>query len=106
MLRHLSSNRFPKESFGQTENEDVAEDNDVYREYVHFYGVERINVTKDGQIGKGELYKYFYFYYQTLLDFYNLSRFAQRHQSCIYNTCMGSYIDVFPKKNVEYFLNN
>lgn len=84
----------------------VAEDNDVYREYVHFYGVERINVTKAGQIGKGELYKYFYFYYQTLLDFYNLSRFAQCQQSCIYNTCMGSFIDVFPKKRVEEFLNN
>ena len=84
----------------------VAEDNDVYREYIHFYGVERINVTKDGQIGKGELYKYFYFYYQTLLHFHNLSKFALAHHSCVYNTCMNSYIDVFPKKKVEEFINN
>lgn len=75
----------------------VGEDCDVYREYVHFYGTERINVTQQGQIGKGELYKYFEWYVTTLKQHASMAKFAKVKNVRVENACLPSYIDAFPK---------
>lgn len=75
----------------------VGEDCDVYREYVHFYGTERINVTQAGQIGKGELYKYFEWYVTTLKQHAVMAEFARAKGVRVENACLPSYIDVYPK---------
>ncbi len=75
----------------------VGEDCDVYREYVHFYGTERINVTQAGQIGKGELYKYFEWYTTTLKQHATIAKFAKANGVKVENACLPSYIDAYPK---------
>ncbi len=72
--------------------------NDVYRDCEHFYGKETLNVTKNGQIGKGQLYRYFYFYYVTLQQYHIMSRFASIYGVRVKNICTKSFIDVFEKE--------
>lgn len=79
----------------------VGEDNDVYRRNTHFYGTEIINVTKNGQIGKGQLYLYFEWYSVTLKQYGMLARLAQTNNVLVENTCMDSFVDTFPKKRVN-----
>ena len=79
----------------------VDENNDVYREYIHFYGSERYNITENGGLKKGEFYKYIGYYYDTMKEFYNASKYAEENNVPIYNLTLKSYIDVFPKKRVE-----
>ncbi len=78
----------------------VGEDNQLYREHIHFYGVEMENVTATGLVAKGEFYQYIYFYYLTLREFAALSKYAQDRQVPVINTCIKSYIDVFPKEDI------
>lgn len=82
----------------------VDENNDVYRETVHFYGSEKYNITKNGQLNKGEFYKYIGYYYTTMKEFYNASKYAEVNNVPVYNLTLKSYIDVFEKKRVEEIL--
>ncbi len=82
----------------------VDRNNDVYREVIHFYGKELINVTELGQIKKGELYRYFWFYYITLYEYSLMSKYMSDSDTKIYNSCMDSYIDVFEKRSVDDIL--
>ena len=75
----------------------VEANNDVCREYVHFYGVEKINVTEAGQIGRGELYKYFEWYVYTLKQHSMIAKFAEKANVKIENSCMHSFIDAYLK---------
>jgi len=75
----------------------VDENNNVYRDITHFYGIERINLTQIGEIAKGELYKYFYYYYLTLYQYNILASYAKKNSVIIENTCLNSFIDVFDK---------
>lgn len=75
----------------------VDRNNNVFREYVHFYGKELIDVIAAGQIKKGELYRYFYFYYLTLYQYYELSKYAAYLHVKVRNMCITSFIDVFEK---------
>lgn len=76
----------------------VDESNEVIRETKHFYGRTRLNVTRNQEIKKGELYKYFYWYYITLHSHYIASKYALSQGVPVYNCNPDSYIDVFPKK--------
>ena len=76
----------------------VDENNIVYRECKHFYGVEHLNLIEKGEIRKGELYKYFFFYYNTLYQFYIMSQYAKHKGVRIINLCMSSFVDVFDKR--------
>lgn len=76
----------------------VNEDNEVIREVKHFYGIKRMNLTQIKVIKKGELYKYFYWYYVTLYSHYIASDYATFQEVSVYNCNLDSYIDVFPKK--------
>ncbi|MCL2151842.1 MAG: hypothetical protein FWH57_02615 [Oscillospiraceae bacterium] len=78
----------------------VDENNDVIREYRHFYGTQRINITLDEQIQRGELYKYFYWYYITLYQYSIAASYAKMKSILVYNYCKYSYIDVFDKKQL------
>ena len=77
----------------------VEKNNDVYREYRHFYGVHKVNITEEGQIKKGEIYKYFYFSYLTLYQYKLLSEFAQKAGVKVTNLTINSTIDSFPKED-------
>ncbi len=84
----------------------VGEDNDVYRKKRHFYEEynESENVTKSGIIAKGELYKYFEYYANTLKCFYYASIYARELGISITNFTMNSYVDCYDKKKYEdYF---
>ena len=76
-------------------------DNEVIREVNHFYGTELINVIEKGEINKGELYKYFYWYYITLYSYYEASNYSKAREVKILNLSENSYIDVFEKITVE-----
>jgi len=82
----------------------VDENNNVYREYRHFYAEEKALVTGI-QIEKGELYKYFYWYYLTLKRYQQLSEYAEWNGVRVYNATPNSYVDVYERKNVSYFLS-
>lgn len=75
----------------------VDENNEVYREMTHFYGNERLNITRAGEITKGELYKYFYYYYVTLHNYYLNAEYADSCHVEIRNSCVNSFIDVYEK---------
>lgn len=75
----------------------VDRNNEVFREMTHFYGNEKISVTKNGEIKKGELYNYFRFYYLTLYQYSLLSKYSSDTNTHIINSCIESYIDVFAK---------
>lgn len=79
----------------------VDEHNIVYRECKHFYGVEKLNLIEKGEIKKGELYKYFFFYYNTLRQYYTLSEYAKYNNVSIFNLCKASFIDVFEKRQAH-----
>lgn len=79
----------------------VDENNEVFRVITHFYGNERISVTKAGEIAQGELYKYFQFYTNTLYQYNLLAQYSNDSNTEIINTCADSYIDVF-RKEKEY----
>lgn len=76
----------------------VLENNDVVRECRHFYGTDIVNITELGQIKKGELYKYFYYYYNSLFGYYKAGQYAKMKNLPVNNYCTNSYIDVFEKK--------
>lgn len=83
----------------------IDENCDVIRAYRHFYDINdinnddanKVNVVKTRQIKKGEFYKYIYWYYLTLLQFYKYSLLAKYNNVKIYNLNRNSYIDVFEK---------
>lgn len=77
----------------------VSSNNDVFRETRHFYGTEKINITEKGEINRGELYKYFYWYYITLLSHLKASDYAKENNVKVYNCTLNSYIDVFEKRD-------
>lgn len=82
----------------------VDENNDVIREDAHFYGQRKLNLTQIGEIKKGELYKYFYFYYVTLKQYSILAKYAEYNNVHVVNTCMKSYIDSFTKNDLDVCL--
>ena len=75
----------------------VAVNNDVIREYTHFYGVNSVNITQAGQIRKGEIYKYFYFSYLTLLQYKILYDYSLYKGVNVKNLTVNSTIDSIPK---------
>lgn len=75
----------------------VGPNNEIFRETVHFYGKEKINIIEKGEINKGELYKYFYWYYLTLYSYFKANSYAIKNATKIYNCTPGSYIDVFDR---------
>lgn len=75
----------------------VDKENNVYREYVHFYGKECKDVVMDGQINKGELFKYFLWSYKTFYQYNLLSKYAEFNEVPVKNLCVNSFIDVFEK---------
>lgn len=79
----------------------VDRNNDVFRKMTHFYGNERINITQLGEIRRGELYKYFHYYYITLLNYSLAAKYASASDVRIINSCEESYIDVFVKQPAE-----
>lgn len=80
----------------------VDENNDVFRETRHFYGSEKVNLVKSGELkNRGEFYKYIGYYYTTMKEFYNSSKYAEENNVPVYNLTLKSYIDVFEKKKVE-----
>lgn len=84
----------------------VEKDNSIYRITKHFYGEHKINVTIEENIKKGELYKYFKYYYITLYNYYLNAQYAKRNNVKIINTCTQSYIDVYEKKDVDELYEN
>lgn len=79
----------------------VDKNNDVYRETTHFYGNKKINITEISEINKGELYKYFFYYYMTLYNYNLNAKYASMANVKIYNSCVESYIDVYEKIRAE-----
>lgn len=77
----------------------VDSKNEVYRELRHFYGNKRINITELGEIKKGELFRYFYWYYLTLLSHSAASLYARSIGVQIVNCTPDSYIDVYDKED-------
>ena len=75
----------------------VELNNDVIREYRHFYGVKRVNITEEGQIAKGEIYKYFYFSYLTLYQYKVLADYCNYMKANVKNLTINSTIDSIPK---------
>lgn len=80
----------------------VDENNNVLRNDTHFYGKQLLNLTEQGEIGKGELYKYFQFYYLTLYEYSIIAEYAKKKGVSIFNSCQNSFIDVFEKKIEEF----
>lgn len=76
----------------------VDKKNNVIRKLKHFYGDEDINLTQRGDIAKGDLDVYFYYYYITLNTYKNLSKYAHYMNTHIYNCVENSYIDTFCKR--------
>ncbi len=74
--------------------------NNIYREYTHFYGTTRLLVT-DSNVKKGEFYKEMYSYYITLYQYAIASKLAKYNDIEIVNSVVNSYIDVFDKMEVE-----
>lgn len=74
-------------------------DNNVYRDYKHFYGSEKIIVT-GSQIPKGHLYEYFFGIYSNFKNLYDLSILAKKLNAQIINTTPDSFIDVFEKVEI------
>lgn len=72
--------------------------NDVIRETKHFYGSQFINITQRGDIKKGELFRYFYYYYLTLQKYSLAASYANLKKIGVINYCANSYIDTFEKK--------
>ncbi len=79
----------------------VDEDNDVYVETVHSYGVKKVSLNKQFQYKKGELYKKLAVYQRTFEQFYYLSGFAERMNRKVINLAPDSYLDVFEKKVIK-----
>ncbi|WP_042700618.1 hypothetical protein [Methanocorpusculum bavaricum] len=79
----------------------VDENNNVYLESVHFYGVEKVNLTAKGDLKKGEYYKYAGYYYKTMEEFYYSSQYAAYKKVDVYNLTLNSYIDVFEKISID-----
>lgn len=79
----------------------VNMDNEVYRNDTHFYGSDNLNLTQIGEIEKGKLYKYFYYYYITLYEYAMLAEYAQKNGIMIENSCPDSFIDTFKKVSLE-----
>ncbi|HII95034.1 MAG TPA: hypothetical protein HA367_04775 [Candidatus Methanofastidiosum sp.] len=75
----------------------VNRNNDVLRKTKHFYGESIANVTDSGTVIKGELFKYFYWYYNTLLIYHEIARVCNDLDIKVYNLVPESYIDVFDK---------
>ncbi|MHB1484507.1 MAG: hypothetical protein ACYCYI_07550 [Saccharofermentanales bacterium] len=71
--------------------------NDVIRETKHFYGTQFINITQRGDIKKGELFQYFYYYYLTLQKYSLAAKYAKLRKICVINYCVNSFIDTFDK---------
>lgn len=84
----------------------VGRNNHVYRECVHFYGDETLDLQEAGEIKLGELYKYFYYYYLTLYQYYDMSKYAMSQSVKIVNLCVNSFIDVFQKKEMKSVCTN
>lgn len=82
----------------------VDKNNIVYRKKIHFYGEHLENVTESGIIGKGELYKYFEFYANTLKCFYLSSRYSAEMKTKVINLTLNSYVDCFKKMDPEVYL--
>lgn len=78
----------------------VDKNNDIIRKINHFYGTEDINLTKRGDIGKGDLDIYFYKYYITLNTYKILRSYSDFMSVCVYNCVENSYIDTFKKKSL------
>lgn len=79
----------------------VDENNNVLRNDTHFYGKQLLNLTEKGEIKKGEIYKYFQFYYLTLYEYSIISEYAKRKGISVINSCRDSFIDVFEKRNFK-----
>lgn len=79
----------------------VGKNNHVYRECVHFYGKEIFDLQEKGEIKEGELYKYFYFYYLTLYQYYDMSKYAKYMGVEVINLCENSFVDVFEKAELK-----
>ena len=76
----------------------IGKDNQIYREYVHFYGRERRRME---MFQKGEFHKCIYEYYMTMYQYHILGQYARADKVRIYNTTPDSYIDVFEKCSVD-----
>ena len=79
----------------------IDKDNQIYREYVHFYGREK---RKMEMFNKGEFYKCIYEYYITMYQYHILEQYAKANNVKIFNTTLNSYIDVFEKYDVEEYI--
>lgn len=79
----------------------VDENNIVYRQCVHFYGEEKINLIDANEIKKGEIYKYFYFMYKTFYQYNILAEYAKRSGVQVKNLTIDSFVDVFKKEKPE-----
>lgn len=75
----------------------VDKDNNVYWETVHFYGTEKINLIEAGQINRGEYYKYCWYYYNTMKQYHEVSKYAKYNNVQVYNLTLDSFVDVFDK---------
>lgn len=78
----------------------VNNNNEVIRITSHFYGNQILNLTEIGEIKKGELYKYFYWYYTTLYKYYEYALYAKALNVPVYNLTKNSFIDVFDRKDL------
>lgn len=63
----------------------------------HFYGKKTINLTKEGRIPKGKLYKKIECDYKMLYNYYILEKYSKYKKVKIYNYCLNSMIDSFKK---------
>lgn len=76
----------------------VDENNEVWVESPHSYGMERSSMIESGVVSRGEFYKLLSYYTLMFTQFHYLSLYAKRQHVKIYNLSENSFVDVFEKK--------
>jgi len=76
----------------------VDSNNDVFRNLVHSYGTEKVNVVECHEIDKGEIYKYFIYIAETFLEYKKMREYADYMDVSVVNLCKESFIDAFDKE--------
>ena len=76
----------------------VDSKNEVHSRNQHFYGDSSTNMTREGLIKRGELWRYIRYYSYMFESYYQLEKYSKYIECKIINRTTNSFIDSFDKR--------
>lgn len=83
----------------------VTQNNEAVLGQPHFYNTNVNAKQMDGPDGKRKLHEILHKFYITFKGYFVIKNYADRHNVSIINLTENSFIDAFPKQNVDIFIS-